>query len=135
STKEQVKIVAMGDAFPFRLDGSVQAIKREMGRKNIAAEKFDVPKDRQFVGLDAYKQVLAAGVDLVILATPPGFRPQHFAAAVAAGKHVFMEKPVAIDAPGVNKVLKAAQDAKAKKLAVGVGLQRHHQGSYIETVK
>ncbi len=135
STKEPVKVVAVGDAFPFRLDGSVQAIKRDLAKKNIAADRFDVPKDRQFVGLDAYKKVLATDVDLVILATPPGFRPLHFAAAVAAGKHVFMEKPVAVDAPGVHKVLEATKLAKDKKLAVGVGLQRHHQASYIETIK
>jgi predicted dehydrogenase len=72
---------------------------------------------------------------MVILATPPGFRPQQFAAAIAAGKHVFMEKPVAVDAPGVQKVLEAAKEAKQKKLGVGVGLQRHHQNTYTETVK
>jgi len=135
STKEPVKIVAMGDAFQFRLDGSLQAIKREMGRKNIAPGRFDVPKERQFAGLDAYKKVIDAGVDLVILATPPGFRPQHFSAAIAAGKHVFMEKPVAVDAPGVRQVLKATEEAKQKKLGVGVGLQRHHQNHYVEIVK
>src|SRR5207247_1123854 len=70
-----------------------------------------------------------------ILATPPGFRPQHFAAAVAAGKHVFMEKPVAIDVPGVHQVLAAAKQADEKKLKVGVGLQRHHQLNYLETIK
>jgi predicted dehydrogenase len=135
STKENVKVVAMGDAFPFRLDKSLQDIKHKMGMKNIPSDHFDVPKDRQFVGLDAYKKVLATDIDLVILATPPGFRPQQFAAAVAAGKHVFMEKPVAVDAPGVNQVLVAAEEAKKKKLGVGVGLQRHHQAAYIETIK
>jgi predicted dehydrogenase len=135
TTKDQVKLVAMGDAFQFRMDGSVQAIKRGMAKENVSADRFDVPKERQFVGLDAYMKVIEAGVDMVILATPPGFRPQHFAAAVTAGKHVFMEKPVAVDAPGVQKVLAAAEQAKKKKLGVGVGLQRRHHLGYMETVK
>jgi predicted dehydrogenase len=72
---------------------------------------------------------------MVILATPPGFRPIHFEAAVKAGKHVFMEKPVATDAPGIRKVLAAAEEAKKKNLGVGVGLQRRHDANYIETIK
>lgn len=126
-----VKLVAMGDAFDFRLQGAYQSITRS---EQFAA-MVDVPEDRRFVGLDAYKKVLACDVDMVILATPPGFRPQHFAAAVNAGKHVFMEKPVAVDAPGVRTVLEAAQLAKEKSLGVGVGLQRRHQTNYQETVK
>ncbi|MGH7139658.1 MAG: Gfo/Idh/MocA family protein, partial [Pirellulales bacterium] len=120
-----------GDAFEDRLNGSLNNIQKE---GNFSA-KIDVPKDRQFVGFDAYKKVLEAGVDLVILATPPGFRPIHFAAAVDAGKHIFMEKPVAVDAPGVRAVLDAAKKAKDKGLGVGVGLQRRHQKSYLETIK
>ncbi|HVX16087.1 MAG TPA: Gfo/Idh/MocA family oxidoreductase [Pirellulales bacterium] len=131
STDHKVKLVAMGDAFEDRLNGSLGAIQKE---GNFAA-KIDVPKERQFVGFDAYKKVLDAGVDLVILATPPGFRPIHFAAAVDAGKHVFMEKPVAVDAPGVRAVLEAAKKAKEKGLGVGVGLQRRHQKGYIETIQ
>lgn len=131
STEHKVKLVAMGDAFEDRLNGSLSNIQKE---GNFAA-KIDVPKDRQFVGFDAYQKVLEAGVDLVILATPPGFRPIHFAAAVDAGKHIFMEKPVAVDAPGVRAVLEAAKKAKEKGLGVGVGLQRHHQAGYIETIK
>ncbi len=135
SVKDQVKLVALGDAFQFRLDKSILEIKASMAKRNVPSDRFDVAKDKQFVGLDAYKKVLEAGVDLVILATPPGFRPQHFAAAIAAGKHVFMEKPVAVDVPGVNKVLAASEMAKKKKLGVGVGLQRRHHGGYIETIK
>ena len=131
STKHNIKLVAMGDAFEDRLNGSLNNLQKEDGFKS----KIDVPKDRQFVGFDAYKQVLAAGVDLVILATPPGFRPIHFAAAVEAGKHVFMEKPVAVDSPGVRAVLAAAHEAKKKNLGVGVGLQRRHQKGYIETIQ
>src|SRR5207253_830057 len=73
--------------------------------------------------------------DVAILATPPGFRPIHFEEAVRQGKHIFMEKPVATDAPGVRKVLAAAAEAKKKNLKVGVGLQRHHQLGYLETIK
>jgi myo-inositol 2-dehydrogenase / D-chiro-inositol 1-dehydrogenase len=130
-TKGNVKLVAMGDAFKDRLDSSIQSLQKEEG----ISSRIDVPEERRFVGFDAYKQVIGAGVDLVILATPPGFRPVHFAAAVDAGKHVFMEKPVAVDGPGVRAVLTAAQVARQKNLAVGVGLQRHHEASYIETIK
>ena len=122
------KLIAMGDAFGNRLEGALKALKEEHG------EKVDVPADRQFIGFDAYKQAIALA-DVVILATPPGFRPIHFEEAVRQGKHVFMEKPVATDAGGVRRVLAAAEEAKKKNLKVGVGLQRHHQDGYIETIK
>ena len=95
STEGNVKLVAMADA--FRGSARRQPAKLAEGRRN--RDRIDVPEDRQFVGFDAYQKVIDAGVDLVILATPPGFRPIHFEAAVKAGKHVFMEKPVAVDAP------------------------------------
>jgi len=133
-TQHNIKLVAMGDAFQNRLDGSLGEIYNELKGQG-KSDRLDVPKERQFVGFDAYKNVLAAGVDLVILATPPGFRPIHFAAAVEAGKHVFMEKPVAVDAPGVRAVLAAAGVAKQKGLGVGVGLQRRHEAKYLETIK
>ncbi|OYV84001.1 MAG: hypothetical protein B7Z73_15725 [Planctomycetia bacterium 21-64-5] len=143
NSNHKVKLVAMGDAFEDRLNGSLRGIQGEAEKEKADRTKqnkpfnfaVDVPKERQFVGFDAYKKVLDAGVDLVILATPPGFRPIHFAAAVEAGKHVFMEKPVAVDAPGVRAVLDAAKRAKEKNLGVGVGLQRRHQKAYIETTK
>jgi len=128
STAGDVKLVAMADAFSDRLEGS---------HKELAAnfpDRVEVPEDRRFVGFDAYERAIAAGVDLVILTTPPGFRPLHFEHAVAQGKHVFMEKPVAVDAPGVRKVLAAARQADVKGLKVGVGLQRRHQTRYLETV-
>jgi predicted dehydrogenase len=129
STKGDVKLVAMADAFRDRLDGCYgQLSKRHKDR-------VDVPEDRKFVGFDAYQKALDSGIDMIILATPPGFRPLHFEAAIKAGKHVFMEKPVAVDAPGVRQVLAAAKEAKEKNLCVGVGLQRHHQNSYKETIK
>jgi myo-inositol 2-dehydrogenase/D-chiro-inositol 1-dehydrogenase len=94
-----------------------------------------VPRERQFVGFDAYKRVLETDIDLVILATPPGFRSLHFEAAVKAGKHIFAEKPVATDAPGVRRFLAANALAKKQNLAVAVGLQRHHERAYMETMK
>lgn len=130
-TEGDVKLVAMADAFKDRLEGSLNNLKKQPG----LAERIDVPEDRRFVGFDAYKQAIAAGPDLVILATPPGFRPIHFEAAVEAGKHVFMEKPVATGPAGVRQVLAAAKKAKEKNLGVGVGLQRRHQGNYLETIK
>src|SRR5690606_32039795 len=84
---------------------------------------------------DAYKQVIDTDCDLVVIATPPGFRPQMFEYAVAKGKHVFMEKPVAVDAPGVRRVLAAAEESKKKNLMVGVGLQRRHEPQYKETIQ
>ena len=95
----------------------------------------DVPTERQFVGFDAYKQAIDSGADLVILATPPGFRPMHFEAAVKAGKHIFTEKPVAVDAPGVRRFLAANEEAKKKNLMVAIGLQRRHDPRYVETIK
>src|SRR5690606_5072285 len=129
STEGKVKLVAIADAFRNRIDLAMN--RREWQR---LGDKIDVPEERKFVGFDAYKRVLETDCDLVILATPPGFRPIHFEAAVNAGKHVFMEKPVAVDAPGVRKVLEAAKVAKEKKLGVGVGLQRRHEKHYIETI-
>ena len=122
------KLVAVADAFQDRLTGSLENLKKEHGTK------VDVPPDRQFVGLDGYKKAIALA-DVVILATPPGFRPLHFEEAVRQGKHVFMEKPVAVDGPGVRRVLAAAEEAKKKNLKVGVGLQRHHQPGYLETLR
>jgi myo-inositol 2-dehydrogenase / D-chiro-inositol 1-dehydrogenase len=128
STTQNVKLVAMGDAFADRLNNSYKQIEKEM-QAGLKMSRLDVPKDHQFVGLDAYKKVLPL-CDVVILATPPGFRPDHFTAAVEAGKQIFMEKPVATDGPGIRKVLAAAEIAKQKKLNVVVGLQRHYEIMY-----
>ena len=139
STKQNVKLVAMADAFRDRVDGAFDALTKRKYKDWSGAEvdvksKIDVPDERKFVGFDAYKQAIPLA-DVVILATPPGFRPSHFEEAVKQGKHVFMEKPVATDAPGVRKVLAAAEEAKKKKLNVVVGLQRHYQRNYRETIK
>lgn len=140
STKGPVKLWAMADAFEERLQVSLQGLQRGLTARydressEGLEEKVDVPKERQFVGLDAYRKAIDSGVDVVILAQPPGFRPYHFDYAIKAGKHVFMEKPVATDAPGIRMVLAAAAEAKRKNLKVGVGLQRRHQDAYLETI-
>ncbi len=123
-----VQLVAMADAFADRLDASYRAIIHNH------PQKVNVPDEHKFVGFDAYKHAIDLGPDVVILATPPGFRPIHFEYAIQQGRHVFMEKPVAVDAPGVRQVLAAAEEAKKKNLKVGVGLQRHHDPAYIETI-
>jgi len=128
STSGDVKLVAMADAFENNLEAGLKQIARKH------EGKVDVKPDAKFVGFDAYKKAIAMA-DVVILATPPGFRPIHFEEAVRQGKHIFTEKPVAVDGPGVRKFLAAAAEAKKKNLKVGVGLQRHHQAPYIETVQ
>lgn len=134
STKQNVKLVAMGDAFMDKVEGSYKNIKSALEDSEISADRLAVSKESMFAGFDAYKRVIAL-CDVVILTTPPGFRPLHFEAAVKAGKQVFMEKPVAVDAPGVRKVLEMAELAKQKKLNVVVGLQRHYQKVYRKWVK
>ena len=124
-----VKLVAMADAFKDRLDGARDRLSKQ------GKDKVDVPPEKCFVGLDAYKKLMATDVDLVILATPPGFRPFHLEEAIAKGKHVFMEKPVAVDPTGVRLVIKASEQAQEKKLAIVSGTQRRHQGNYVETMK
>ncbi|GEP91549.1 Predicted dehydrogenase [Chitinophaga terrae (ex Kim and Jung 2007)] len=131
STKENVQLVAMADAFPDRLKDSYDNIKEALGDK---ANRVNVPESNKFVGFDAYKQAIALA-DVVILTTPPGFRPIHFEEAVKQGKHIFMEKPVATDPAGIKRVLDAAEIAKSKRLNVVVGLQRHYQDSYRELMK
>jgi predicted dehydrogenase len=128
-TAGSVELVAMADAFSDQLEYAHQTISKAV------PERVKVPEENRFVGFDAYARAMDCDVDLVILATPPGFRPMHFEHAVNLGKHVFMEKPVAVDSPGVRTVLAAAQLAKTKDLKVGVGLQRHHSAKYRETVR
>jgi len=122
-----VKLTAVADAFDDRIKGALKAVEN-------MPEKLDCPEERQFKGLDGWRQVLDH-CDLVILATPPGFRPFHFEAAVNAGKHVFMEKPVCVDAFGAQLCLAAAKMADEKKLKVVVGLQRHYDQKYRETIQ
>ncbi len=112
---KNVVLYAVGDAFEDHLKRGLNSLEKENGAK------VQVPADRQFVGLDAYQKVIGSGVDVVILATPPGFRPLHLKAAIEAGKHVFCEKPVAVDGPGVRLVLAAAEEARKKKLCLASG--------------
>ena len=121
-----VKLTALADAFE---DGIGRALQSVEGMK----DKVDCPEERRFKGLDGYQKVLDH-CDLVILATPPGFRPFHFDAAIKAGKHVFMEKPVCVDSFGARLCLEAAKMADEKKLKVVVGLQRRYERKYRETV-
>lgn len=127
---EGVKIVALADAFRDRIDDCYDTLQNRWGDSG----RLDVPEERKFVGFDAYKKAIAEA-DVVILATPPGFRPAHFEECVSKGKHVFMEKPVATDAPGIRRVLESGRMAKEKNLNVVVGLQRHYQDQYLELAK
>ena len=129
---KHVKLVAMADMFDDRLQLSLGVLQRQ----EDVTGKIDVPKSRQFVGFDAYKQVMAIKeVDVVLLATPPFFRPLHLKAAVEAGKHVFAEKPVAVDAPGVRSVLETCREAKKKNLSIVSGLCLRYSRGFQETIK
>ncbi len=127
----RVKLIAMADAFEDRLQLSLKSLNKTDGLES----KIDVPVERQFVGFDAYQQVLASGVDVVLLTTPPHFRPLHLQAAIAAGKHVFAEKPCAVDAKGVHSVLQSCEEAKRKNLAVVSGLCLRYHYPYREAVR
>ena len=128
TTDKGLRLIAMADISQEQLDKSLGVLKKKH------PEQVDVSTANQFIGFDAYREAIALA-DLVIIASPQGFHPYHLAEAVRQGKHVFVEKPLAVDAPGVRAVLAAAAEAKKKNLKIGVGLQRHHQPSYIETVK
>jgi predicted dehydrogenase len=124
-----VKLIAVADAFEQKSQGAVDRLKRQF------PDQVDVPPERVFSGLDAYKHALATDADLVAMASPPGFRPRHFKAAIEAGKHVFMEKPCCVDGPGYKILLEACKQADDKNLIVGVGLQRRHEPNYMETIQ
>ncbi|MCR4411169.1 MAG: Gfo/Idh/MocA family oxidoreductase, partial [Thermoguttaceae bacterium] len=129
STKANVRLVAMHDAFRDRLDNSLRAIAKQ------CPGRVDVPEERRFTGLDGYLKAIEAGVDMVLLCGPPGFRPAQFEAAVKAGKHVFMEKPVATDAPGIRRIQAANAEAKRKGLAVAVGHHLRHEVKHKEIIR
>lgn len=124
------QLVAMADAFRDRLDDSYSTLSKKFGE----TDQLNVPEEHKFTGFNAYKEAIELA-DVVILTTPPGFRPMHFEAAIKADKHVFMEKPLATDAPGIRKVLEVGKLAEQKNLNVVVGLQRHYQNSYREVAK
>jgi predicted dehydrogenase len=116
-------ITALGDVFQDRVDSLKEKLKNE--------KSLEVPDENCFVGFDAFEKVIDSGVDIVILATPPKFRPEHFEAAVKARKHVFMEKPLAVDSAGIRQIIAAAKMADSQGLKVVTGTQRRHQHSYI----
>ncbi|HLP73265.1 MAG TPA: Gfo/Idh/MocA family oxidoreductase [Bacteroidales bacterium] len=123
SAGPNLQIVALGDTFQDRVDTCRERILKEKGQ--------EVPVEKCFVGFDAYQKVLDAGVDLVILATPPMFRPEHIAAAVAAKKHIFAEKPVCVDPVGARSCMASAEKAKGMELSIATGTQRRHQRDYV----
>lgn len=119
-----LEVGALADVFPEK----IADVRQRLERYNIT-----VPDDRCFAGLDGYKKVMESDVDVVLLVTPPFFRPVHFRAAVEAKKHVFMEKPVAVDPVGIRSVIASARMAKTLGLNVVTGTQRRHQRDYIAT--
>jgi predicted dehydrogenase len=132
SADPATQIVAMADVFPDRLNQS----RANLAGSEQFAQRSTVADSRCYTGFDAYKQLLdSTEIDYVILATPPGFRPIHFEAAVHAGKHIFCEKPVGVDGPGVRRVLAAAELATQKGLAVVAGTQRRHQDKYLQIME
>lgn len=120
-------VTALGDVFADRLNGLKESLKTKRGQ--------EVPEDHCFTGFDAYKQVIDSGVDMVIVATPPVFRPTHFQYATEKGVHSFLEKPIAVDAKGYRLIMATAKQAEAKGLGVVTGTQRHHQRPYVESFK
>jgi predicted dehydrogenase len=127
---KNVTLVAMADAFPDRLADSLSTLK---GLSEIA-DRVDVPAERQYNGFDAYKQVIDQ-VDVVLLTTPPGFRPIHYAYAVQKGIHAFVEKPIAVDGPGVRSFIESSKEAKAKGLSLVAGLCWRYHNPRVETMK
>jgi predicted dehydrogenase len=130
SADKNVKLVAMGDAFEDRLEGSLDTLLK----KKDVGNRVDVKPDAKFVGFDAHKEVIARS-DVVLLCTPPQFRPLHLKAAIEAGKHVFAEKPCAVDAPGVRSVLETCAKARSKGLSVVSGLCLRYDTSFRECVR
>jgi myo-inositol 2-dehydrogenase / D-chiro-inositol 1-dehydrogenase len=137
-----VEIVALGDVFPDQVEKALARLKDNSQPREWScsaawknADAVKVTKETCFSGFDAYQKVIASGVDVVLLATPPHFRPTHLRAAIAAGKHVFMEKPVAVDPVGIRSIIATAELAKQKGLAIVAGTQRRHDPGYIEVMK
>ena len=127
AAKRDIQVLALADLFEERL---------QRCNRNLERIKLRVPDDQCFIGFDAYEKLLAnPEINYVILATPPHFRPAHLKAAIEAGKNVFMEKPAAVDVPGVKTVIEAGQAAKEKNLGIAAGTQRRHSPDYRETVK
>jgi hypothetical protein len=123
-----IHVVAVADAFERPAIGAAKSLKQER------PDRVDIPADHVFVGLDAYQKAIDCGIDMIVTATPPGFRPLIYNAAIKAGKNVFMEKPCCVDAPGFKLLTETNKLAEEKGLKVGVGLQRRHTPDFIETI-
>lgn len=124
-----IRLTAVGDAFEDQAQQAVKLLKQKY------PDRVAVDDDRRFAGFDAYEKVIASGVDVVLLATTPHFRPMHLKACVEAGKHVFAEKPLAVDAPGVRSVMETCEKAKEKGLNVVSGFMNRHNFTIQETMK
>ena len=126
-TNRHVEVIALADMFSDRIENCAGDLSK-LG--------IDIPESRRYTGFDAYKKLLdLPEINYVIHATPPRFRPDHVLAAIDAGKHVFMEKPAAVDVPGVKTVMRAGELAKEKGLGIAAGTQRRHTQSYRETIE
>jgi predicted dehydrogenase len=137
-----VEIAALGDVFPDMVAKAFKTLKTNTTQREWScskpwqhADQVKATAETCFSGFDAYQKVIGAGVDLVILATPPHFRPRHLQAAIEAGKHCFIEKPVAVDPVGVRSIIATSELAKQKRLAIVAGTQRRHQATYLETMQ
>lgn len=128
-----VEVTAIGDLFEDKLEMNLAWLK-DSNRFPKTHDRVKVSPEHRFTGFDAYQKVLASDVDIVMLCTPPGYRPMHFEAAVEAGKHVFCEKPFATDPAGIRRFMAAAKKSEEKKLTVVSGAQRRFQREYVETV-
>jgi len=128
AASDGITVTALGDSFKDKVDGFANSLQN---RKTPIV----IPEDKRFIGLDAFQKVIDSDVDIVIIATPPAFRPQHFKYAVEKGKHVFLEKPLFVDAAGYRSVVATAKQAAAKNLAILTGNQRRHERCYVESYK
>ena len=136
ASSKGIELVALGDLFPDHVESAPERIKANLEKRKLPVDKiYKVKKDHMFSGFDAYEKVIKSGVDMVILTTPPNFRPLHFKAAVEAGKHVFVEKPVAVDPVGIRSFLETVEKAKEKNLAVGVGTQMRRARHIMATMQ
>ena len=129
-----VELVAMGDLFEDQLEGSLRRLRDSDEFHPDIRKNIKVAPENRYMGYDAYKKVIDSGADIILLHTPPGWRPTHFEYAVKANKHIFAEKPLGTDCMGVQKVMRLAREAEAKRLTVGIGAQRRSQKEYVETV-
>jgi len=131
-----IELVAMGDLFQDHINAAPERIKENLQKNELPVKEiYKVTPETTFVGFDAYQKVIASDVDMVILTTPPNFRPEHLRTAVEAGKHVFIEKPVAVDPVGVRSIIESAKLAEQKGLTLIAGTQMRRMESYRETIK